>query len=214
MEEKKENNLNENQNNSKNQEGEKIIEELKSKQKEESIEELEEEIKQKQEEKKEKKGFFKSKDDKLKERIEELEKQNEELKLDYLRARADFENYRKRMQKELEEARERAITSFVLDILPSIDNFEMSLKMTDNKEMFIKGVHMIHSNLINVLNTNHYEQFSPTIGEEFDPIKHDPILIEAEAEPGKVLNVLQIGYKRKDNIVRPARVQIAKEKDN
>lgn len=213
MEEKKENNLNENQNNSKNQEGEKIIEELKSKQNDESIEELEKEIKEHQE-KKEKKGFFKSKDDKLKERIEELEKQNEELKSDYLRARADFENYRKRMQKELEEARERAITSFVLDILPSIDNFEMSLKMTDNKEMFIKGVHMIHSNLINVLNSNHYEQFSPEIGEEFNPIKHDPILIEADAEPGKVLNVLQIGYKRKDNIIRPARVQIAKEKDN
>jgi len=154
--------------------------------------------------------LFKSNKDKIK----ELEEQNTELKTEVLRARADFENYRKRMQKELTESRQKAINSFVIDILPSIDNFEMSLKMTDNKEMFIKGVEMIHGNLLNTLKENHYEQFCPKIGDEFNPHIHEPVLIESEEhEPGKVINVLQIGYKVKDTVVRPARVQIAKEKE-
>ena len=154
--------------------------------------------------------LFKSNKDKIK----ELEDQITDLKTEVLRARADFENYRKRMQKELTESRQKAINSFVIDILPSIDNFEMSLKMTDNREMFVKGVEMIHGNLLNTLKENHYESFTPKVGEEFDPHKHEPILIESdEHKPGTIVNVLQIGYKIKDNILRPARVQVAKEKE-
>ncbi len=154
------------------------------------------------------------KDEKIeisKKEYDELKTQLEEYKNDYLRSRADFENFRRRTQEELSQARDRAINSFVIEILPSIDNFEMSLKMTDNKEMFVKGVEMIHSNLKNTLKEHHFEEYEPQVGEEFDPGKHEPILIDApEHEENKVIAVIQKGYNKKDSIIRPARVHIKK----
>lgn len=147
-------------------------------------------------------------------KVEELEKQIEEAKNDFLRSRADFDNYRKRSEVEKAETRDRAIISFVESILIPIDNFEMSLKMTDNKEMFIKGVEMIHKNLIETLKAHHIEEFESKVGEEFNPHKHEPVLIEDQSkEQGKVLAVLKKGYKHKDKVIRHARVQIAKPKE-
>lgn len=149
-----------------------------------------------------------------KEIIEELKKQNEELRADFLRSRADYENFRKRSSEELMVARDKAIISFVEDLLPAIDNFEMSLKMTDNKEMFVKGVEMIHSNLIQTLKEHKFEEFSAKVGEEFNPNLHDPILIEDKTnKAGTIVNVLSKGYKHKNKIIRPIRVQIPKTEE-
>ena len=154
-------------------------------------------------------------DEALQEEIEkeqQLQRQYDELKDDYLRLKADFENYRKRMQDELTKSRERAISSFVEDLLPSIDNFEMSLKMTHDTTMFIKGVEMIHQNLLNVLSSHSISIYEPQIGHEFNAKEHEPVLIEHEEyKPGTIVGVLQKGYKLKDSILRPARVQVAKE---
>ena len=148
-------------------------------------------------------------------KIQKLEKLNEELKNDYLRTRADFDNYRKRKEKEIIQAREKGMINFVLDLLPAIDNFEMSLKMTDNKEMFIKGVEMIHKNMLDTLKENKVEDFSPKTTDKFDPYLHDPILIEDQTKtPGEIITILKKGYKFKDTIIRPARVQIVKENKN
>ncbi|MDA3856514.1 MAG: nucleotide exchange factor GrpE [Candidatus Woesearchaeota archaeon] len=146
--------------------------------------------------------------------IKNLVKQIEELKNEHLRTRADFENFKKRKEKESLEIRDRAVTDFVLDLLPAIDNFEMSLKMTDNQAMFVKGVEMIHKNLTDTLKEHKFEEFEPKINDNFDPYMHDPILIENDdAKPGKVIGILKKGYKRKENIVRPARVQVKKEQE-
>ncbi|MFW6285851.1 MAG: nucleotide exchange factor GrpE [Nanoarchaeota archaeon] len=159
---------------------------------------------------KSKKSIFNLKNSKD-EKIKELEQKCEELKNDYIRAVADFDNFRKRKEKELIEARERAVVDFVLSILPSIDNFEMSLKMTDNKEMFIKGVEMIHQNLLSTLKDNHFQEFVPAVDEVFDPYSHEPVLIEDNSkDSGKIIEVLQKGYKYKDKVVRPARVKVIK----
>jgi molecular chaperone GrpE len=147
--------------------------------------------------------------------IEELKAKLADAQGDFLRSRADLENYKKRTQEELMLARDRAITSFVQDILPSIDNFEMSLKMTDNKDMFIKGVEMIHANLLTTLKDHKFEDFAPRVGDKFDVKSHDPILIEDDsAEEGKVLAIIQKGFKRGDNVIRSARVQIKKPADS
>lgn len=147
-------------------------------------------------------------------REEQLENEVKDLKDDYLRLKADFENYRKRMQDELQKTRERAISNFVEDLLPNIDNFEMSLKMTDDKDMFIKGVEMIHKNLHSVLENHSISMYEPQVGEEFDVKEHEPILIEhEEIEPGKVAGIISKGYKLKDSIIRPARVHVVKEKN-
>ncbi len=146
------------------------------------------------------------------EKVKELENQVIELKNDYLRSVADFDNYRKRMEIERMEIRDKAIIGFVNDILPAIDNFEMSLKMTDNTQMFVKGVEMIHKNLNDTLKEHKFEEFSPNVNDSFDPNKHEPILIEDDSkEAGKVLAVLQKGYVRNGKVVRPAKVQVRKE---
>ena len=143
---------------------------------------------------------------------EELKLQVQELKNDYLRVHADFENFRKRNQEEVIKAKERAISSFVQDLLPSIDNFEMSLKMTDNKEMFIKGVEMIHKNLLDILQNHSISMYEPQVGDMFDPIHHEPVLIEHDEHPsGTILGVLSKGYKLNNSILRPARVQVVRE---
>lgn len=146
------------------------------------------------------------------EKIKLLEKELIETKNDYFRSRADFENFRKRKEAELSETKDRVIINFVEDLLPSIENFEMSLKMTDNKEMFIKGVEMIHKNLIETLKSHHFESFEPKKGEEFNPYSHDAILIEDKsAKPNQVVAVLKKGYKHKGKIVKPAKVTMVKE---
>lgn len=147
----------------------------------------------------------------LKEQITTLEEELEQQKGDYLRLLADFENFRKRNEKEKQEVRDKAIIDFVGSLLPAIDNFEMSLKMTQNPEMFVKGVEMIHRNLLETLREHHFEEFEPQLGEEFDPYLHDPITVEKEGNPGEVLGVVKKGFKKGDLIVRPARVEIKKE---
>jgi molecular chaperone GrpE len=166
-------------------------------------------------EEKEKKSFFSNnKVKKLEKEIELLKEKLEEEKLDKLRVLAEFENYRKRMQKTLEESKERAIINFIEDLLPVIDNFELSLKMTDNKDMFIKGVEMIHKNLIETLKNYNFESFEPKEMEEFDPYLHDPIPIEKhEAPEGKIIGIIKKGYKHKDKVIRPAKVHVKKLKE-
>lgn len=148
------------------------------------------------------------------EKIVELEKELEEMKMNFLRARADYDNFRKRSQEELIHARDRAVVNFVEDILPSIDNFEMSLKMTDNQAMFIKGVEMIHTNLLETLKSHKFEDVNARKGDEFNPKLHEPILVENEkAKPGKIIAVIKKGIKHKDRIVRPVKVQVPKPKE-
>ena len=164
---------------------------------------------------KEKKSPSKETKQTSEDKIKELEAKLEESQNDFLRSRADFENFRKRKEKEIEETRDRAIISFVQDILPSIDNFELSLKMTDNKEMFIKGVEMILKNLLDTLKDHHFEEFEPKLGESFDPLLHEPLLIEDnEAESGKILGVVKKGVTRKDSLVRAAKVKVKKEEES
>ncbi|MFW5704475.1 MAG: nucleotide exchange factor GrpE [Nanoarchaeota archaeon] len=165
-------------------------------------------------EKQEKAKSESKKSSKKEDKIQQVEKERDDYKELYMRTMADFDNYRKRKEKELQEARDRGVISFVESILPAIDNFEMSLKMTDNNAMFVKGVEMIHKNLIDTLKEHHFEEFEPQTGEAFNPYSHDPMLIEdKEAESGKVLGIVKKGYKFKDKVVRPARVQVKKEQE-
>ncbi len=172
-------------------------------------------IQNKEEEKVEKPQINVKKEEEQSEEKKTSEQELAELRDTYLRLRADFENYRKRKEEELVSAREKAIVRFVCDLLPSIDNFEMSLGMTENTKMFVRGVEMIHKNLIDTLKANHFSEYVPEIGEVFDPYRHDPVLIEAKGseEAGKILGVLQKGFMHKDIVVRPARVQVAKIKE-
>ena len=85
--------------------------------------------------------------------------------------------------------------------------------MTENKEMFIKGVEMIHKNLIDTLKAHNFEEFEVYEGEQFDPYLHEPVLIEDQSrKSGEIVGILKKGIKHKGNVVRAAKVQVVKEK--
>ena len=147
-----------------------------------------------------------SKEDILKIEIEKLKEEN-------LRVRADFDNFRKRKEKESLEIRERAVEEFVLDLLPIIDNFEMSLNSSSDVKMFKVGVEMIHKNLLRILEEHNFIQFEGNVKDDFNPKIHEPVLLENhKGKEGKIVSVLSKGYKRKERVIRPVKVGIIKKK--
>ena len=171
---------------------------------------------EKKEDKKEekKKGFFSKKNEieELKTRISELEGENVRLKNEYLKAYADTENTRRRLQQEAEQTRKYRIQSFALDILPVLDNLERALAIepTPETESYRQGVEMIYQQLIHALTKEGVSEIE-ALGKEFDPNFHQALMMEAVegAEPNHVVEVLQKGYLLKDRILRAAMVKVS-----
>jgi molecular chaperone GrpE len=127
------------------------------------------------------------------------------------RAQADFENYRKRAAKEAAAAGERAKSGLVRELLPVVDNLERALASAGDEEQHLaEGVRLVHSELIAVLERNGVEQFDPA-GEAFDPSMHEALSTrDADgAEHGKVVDVVEKGYKVNGTVLRPARVVVS-----
>jgi len=159
------------------------------------------------------------KDKKKKKNIEYFEKEINELKdklkeskENYLRLLADFDNYRKRVNKEILEAKDAGKIELVNEIIPILDNLELSLKMKDtNPQLIIKGVEMILKNMFDILKKHNFEIYEPKILEEFNAELHEPLLIEDKnGEEGKILDVVSKGYKFKEKVIRPSKVKIKK----
>lgn len=179
---------------------------------EEAAEQPEEKKEDKKDEKK--KGFFSKKNEieELKTRISELEGENVKLKNEYLKAYADTENTRRRLQQEAEQTRKYRIQSFALDILPVLDNLERALAIgpTPETESYRKGVEMIYQQLIHALTKEGVSEIE-AMGKEFDPNFHQALMMEAVegVEPNHVTEVLQKGYMLKDRILRAAMVKVS-----
>jgi molecular chaperone GrpE len=146
------------------------------------------------------------------ERIVEDQPQ-EERPEDYLalaqRVQADFENYRKRVAREMAAAGERARSGLVRELLPIVDNLERALTSAEEGEQHLaEGVRLVHSELIAVLERNGVEQFDPS-GEKFDPTEHEALSMRDEGDSGLVLDVVEKGYRSNGTILRPARVVVS-----
>lgn len=191
-------------------ENEKLQEEMT----EEIVENEEAVVEEAIEEKKEKKKFFEKKDktEELKTRIAELEGECARLKNEYLKAYADTENTRKRLQNDFEMRQKYRIQSFALDILPAIDNLERALaqKATPENESYYKGVEMIYNQLVYALNKEGVEVIE-ALNTPFDAAWHQAVMSEEVegTESGIVIEVFQKGYKLKDRLLRPAMVKVS-----
>ena len=129
-----------------------------------------------------------------------------------LRLQADFENFRKRAQREKDEARQFANQSLIEKQLPILDNFEMALAAVKDADPALRdGVQMIFDQLLGILRDSGVETIDAT-GEDFDPNLHEAISQQetTEAEPGTVVEQVQRGYRLHERLVRPARVVVAK----
>ena len=145
----------------------------------------------------------------------------EEIKLiqdKLLRAVAESENIRNRMNKKVEEARDFSIVGFAKDLLPVIDNFSRALShvpenINNDTRIIIDGVRMIKDELISIFKKHGIESIEPKEGEGFDYNNHHAIsqVVTDQYQEGTIVSTMQVGYKIKDRLIRPASVAVAKK---
>ena len=148
----------------------------------------------------------------------EKEKEVQEYKDKWLRAEAQFDNYKKRIMRERLDSLNYGHENITRQLLSVIDNFERFLEHannTPNLEMLIDGIRLVHKQFLNILEKFGVKPIN-SIGEKFDPNIHEALLkIESsEHEPDIVIQELEKGYFLKDRILRPAKVGISQKKDN
>lgn len=145
------------------------------------------------------------------EEIDALKKQLEELNNRMLRTLAEYDNFRKRSQRERLEIYPEAVAATVAKFLPVLDNFERALSSECADPEFRKGVEMIFSALQESLTAIGVEEIAVQQGAAFDPAVHNAVLhVEDDALGDNVVaQVLQKGYRIGDKVLRHAMVQVA-----
>ncbi|MGB6407883.1 MAG: nucleotide exchange factor GrpE [Planococcus donghaensis] len=144
--------------------------------------------------------------------VEKLRKQLEAEQNKYLRLLADYDNFKRRTQKDKELANKFRSQSLLADLLPVLDNFERAMSATTKSEesaSLLKGIEMVQKSLLEAVNREGLEEIK-SVGEQFDPNFHQAVMQEKDdsAEPGVVLQELQKGYILKDRVLRPAMVKV------
>lgn len=151
-------------------------------------------------------------------RIATLEKENADLKDQLLRRAADFENYRKRMLQEKQDAYDYGNANLLKDLLDSLDNFDRTVEAaataTDVKAI-ADGIAMINKNLVSMLENKYNLTGYGAVGDEFNPDIHEAIgMQEGDVEKEQLAAVYLKGYKLRDRVIRHAKVMVVKPKEN
>lgn len=141
---------------------------------------------------------------------DDLREQNRALQDRVLRTLADFENFRKRTEREKQDFFKYALGSTIKDILPVLDNFDRALEHAEEGDEFHKGVLLIYKQLFDVLQKHGLAVIEES-GVHFDPNIHEAVVREEDPSVANhtVLAVLQKGYFLHDRLLRPALVKVA-----
>lgn len=147
----------------------------------------------------------------LEEMLQAAERKAQEHYDAWMYAKAESENIRRRAQDDTEKARKFALEKFSSELLAVKDSLEAALTVESaTLESYKSGVELTLKQLASVFEKFNVVEMNPS-GEKFDPHKHQAIsLVEAEAEPNTVVQVLQKGYTLHDRVLRPALVMVAK----
>ena len=153
--------------------------------------------------------------------LKRVEAENAELKNQLARRQADFENYRKRVERERSETYNRVVADVATKLLPVSDNLKRALEAESSVEAaesdefrhFLSGVDLIWKQLNGVLEALGVKPI-PAVGEQFDPHVHEAVVTEAtdEYEPDTVIQEIVAGYRLGDKLIRPALVKVATRK--
>ena len=149
----------------------------------------------------------------LQAQVEGLTQDKTNLYDQMLRRQAEFENYRKRVERERAESLHRSRAEVLLELLPVVDNFDRALSSLESggdAQSLRQGVELIHRQLSDALLKFGLEPV-PTVGEAFDPHMHEAVTTEqsSEHEENTVIEEFQKGYKLGDKLLRPAKVKVA-----
>jgi molecular chaperone GrpE len=144
----------------------------------------------------------------------ELRAEIAELQQTLLRRRADFENYRKRVERDRGTAAVDAEVSLLTQFLGTVDNLERALAAQEAGPALRQGVVLTHRELLALLKSLGVEKVDP-LGQRFDPAEHQAMLHEPVKgfEPGTIAEVYRKGFRYRDRLLRPALVKVAGEHD-
>jgi molecular chaperone GrpE len=143
-----------------------------------------------------------------------LRAKSSEMADQYLRAKADAENARRRAEEEISKARKFAVEGFAESLLPVADSLEAGLVIKDaTAEQIREGAQATLRQLIAALERNKVIAINPAAGTKFDPHQHQAIsVVPSEQEANTVVSVLQKGYSIVERVLRPALVTVAAPK--
>ena len=140
----------------------------------------------------------------------EMSAEDEALNMKYMRLMADFQNFKRRTEKEKSDIYAFANEKIVSELLNVIDNFERALALGQEGDSFVEGMNLIFKQLQGVLEKAGVKEIE-ALGQEFDPNFHNAVMMEDtdEFESGKVSCVLQKGYTLNNKVIRPSMVKVA-----
>ena len=145
--------------------------------------------------------------------LTELQREKDGLQDRLLRTAAEFDNYRKRMERERRELSDYVASEVLAELLPIVDNFERALQAPagGDPEALRKGVELIHKQMLDLLKKRGVTPIEAH-GAEFDPNYHQAVIHEGSSDhrEGQVMQELQRGYMIGERLLRPAMVKVAK----
>ena len=139
-------------------------------------------------------------------------REREDFKDRWLRKSAEFDNYRKRVERERREQADQAVIDLLQELLTVVDDFDRALTVDgDEGGAYRRGVELIHGKLHDLLRKQGVKAMD-VLGADFDPNVHMAVMHEESAEhrEGEVIGELQKGYMLNDRLLRPAMVKVAK----
>lgn len=175
----------------------------------EKVEEMPEENQQSPDEAETTEGEAPEKEEPEQEQPEAEKEPEEDESTRYMRLMADFQNYKKRVEKEKSDIYSYANEKLAVELLAVLDNFERALEHEGEDASFKEGMEMIFKQLYGVMEKAGLEEIA-ALGEEFDPNFHNAVMTEesGEYESGKVSGVMQKGYTLNGKVIRPSMVKV------
>jgi molecular chaperone GrpE len=145
--------------------------------------------------------------------LAELKRDRDDLYDRLLRKTAEFDNYRRRIERERREQADQAVIDILQDLLLVVDDFDRALMADSGAEAasYRKGVELIHSELNDLMRKYKVTPFE-AVGADFDPNVHQAVVHESSPDhpEGEVIGELRKGYMMGDRLLRPAMVKVAK----
>jgi molecular chaperone GrpE len=144
--------------------------------------------------------------------IADLQRERDDYQDRWMRKSAEFDNYRKRIERERREQADQKVVDLLLELLLVVDDFDRALTVeADDVASYRKGVELIHTKLQDLLRKHNVKPID-SVGTDFDPNLHQAVVheISPEHREGEVIGELRRGYMMGDRLLRPAMVRVAK----
>jgi molecular chaperone GrpE len=144
--------------------------------------------------------------------VADLQRERDDYQDRWMRKSAEFDNYRKRIERERREQADQKVVDLLLELLLVVDDFDRALNVdAADVPSYRKGVELIHTKLQDLLRKYNVKPID-SVGADFDPNLHQAVVHEVSAEhrEGEVIGELRRGYMMGDRLLRPAMVRVAK----